>query len=116
MPKKQTREGIEAELSATETERLLNRMKEIMREIEEVEDVLQQMEQERGLPSFRSKPLVERMAHLGMSQEAIDGVGDMLDAMTKIALGKMDEIPDRIRQDLAETADAEISALDQLQD
>jgi hypothetical protein len=37
----------------------------------------------------------------------------MLEAITKIALGKMDELPDRVRR-AAEIAKAEISALDQL--
>jgi hypothetical protein len=117
MPKKETREAIEAELNATETERLRNRIEEIFHEIEELEATLQQIEEDRGLPSFiRSKPLVERMTNLGMSQEAIDAVGDMLDAMTKAVQGKMDEISGEVRQGLAVVADAEISALDQLQD
>ena len=33
-----------------------------------------------------------------MSKKAIDGVSDMLEAMTRIALGKMDELPDRVRR------------------
>ena len=117
MPKKQTRETIEAELSAIETERLAGWTNEILHEIDEVEALLRQMEKERGLPdSCQAKPLVERMAHLGMNQEAIDRVSEMLDAMTKVAQGNMDAIPDRVRQELAKAADAEISALDQLQD
>jgi hypothetical protein len=50
-----------------------------------------------------------------MSKEVIDYVSDMLGAVTKIGLGAMDEILHRIRRNLAETADAEMSALDQLQ-
>jgi hypothetical protein len=117
MPKKQTREAIEAELSATETERLIDLANEISHEAEEVEALLRQMEKERGLPdSSHAKPLVERMARLGMSQAAIDRVSEMFDAETKIRQGKMDELPNRLRQELAKAADAEISALDQLQD
>jgi hypothetical protein len=115
MPKKQTRESIEAELSATETERLHDQVKELLCDIDELEAGLRQMEEERGLPSFySSKPLVDRMAHLGMSPEAIERVGELLDAMMKTLQGKMDEIPDRRR--LANGAEAEISALNQLQD
>jgi hypothetical protein len=117
MQEKQTRESIEAELSATETERLRHEVKEMLREIDELEAGLRQMEEERGLPSFySSKPLVDRMAHLGMSPEAIERVGELLDAMTKTLRGEMDKIPDHIRRELANTAEAEISALDQLQD
>jgi hypothetical protein len=116
VPKKQTRETIEAELNATDTERLLELANEVLREIDEVEAGLWQMEKERGLPdSCHAKPLLERMANLGMRQEAIDRVGEMLDAMTKTQ-GKIDELPDRVRRELAKAADAEISALDQLQD
>jgi len=103
MPGKQTRESIEAELSATEIERLRNELKEILREIEEVDAGLRQMEEERGLPSFySSKPLVDRMAHLGMSPEAIERVGELLDATTKIVQGEMDKIPDHVRRELCQ--------------
>ena len=60
MPEKQTRVSIEAELNATETERLINLVKEILCEIDEVEAGLRQMEEERGLPSVaRSRSLIE---------------------------------------------------------
>jgi hypothetical protein len=117
MPAKQTRESIEAELSATETERLHDQVKELLCEIDEVEAGLRQLEKERGLPdSCGAKPLLDRMAHLGMSPKAIERVGEMLDAMTKTLQGKMDEIPDHVRRELANRAEAEITALDQLQD
>jgi hypothetical protein len=54
------------------------------------------------------------MAHLGMSQEAIDLVGQLLDAMEKLALGRGDEMSDAKKKMLAERADAELSAVDQL--
>jgi len=93
---------------------LLELANEVLREIDEVEAGLRQMEKERGLPdSCHAKPLLERMANLGMRQEAIDRVGEMLDALTKTQ-GKIDELPGRVRQELAKAADAEISALDQL--
>ena len=102
MPEKQTRESIEAELNATETERLINLVKEILCEIDEVEAGLRQMEEERGLASDSSKPLVDRMAHLGMSPEAIERVGELLDATTKIVQGEMDKIPDHVRRELCQ--------------
>jgi hypothetical protein len=54
------------------------------------------------------------MAHLGMSQEAIDLLGQLLDAREKLALGRGDEISDAAKRMLAERADAELSAVDQL--
>ena len=56
------------------------------------------------------------MAHLGMSPEAIERVGELFDAAAKIRQGEIDEIPDHLRRELAKTAEAKISALDQLQD
>lgn len=116
MPMKQTRESIEAELNANQVERAVARLRETVRDIEEFEKRLQEEEKEWGITPVPSKPVVERMAAVGMTQEAIDQVAAMLDALPKIVLGKMDEIPDRVRRGLAETADAEISAVDQLQD
>jgi len=116
MPKKQTRKTIEAELNASETERLIEQTNDLLRELDEVEALLRQMEKERGLPdSCRAKPIAERMAHVGLRQEAIDRVGEMFDAMTKMRQGKTDELPDRVQQEFAKAADAEIAALDQLQ-
>jgi hypothetical protein len=54
------------------------------------------------------------MAHLGMSQEAIDLVGQLLDAMEKVMLGRGDEMSDTTKRMLAERAEAELSAVDQL--
>ena len=106
MPKKQTREAIEAEMNADEVERLIE-------DIEEFERRLQEVEKGWGIAPSPNEPLIDRMRAVGMSKKAIDGVSDMLEAMTRIALGKMDELPDRVRR-VAEIADAEISALDQL--
>jgi hypothetical protein len=116
MPEKQTRESIEAEMTASEVERAVAKLQEAMRDMEEFERRLQHEEREWGITPIPSKPLVERMAAVGMSKEVIDYVSDMLGAVTKIGLGRIDEVPHRIWRDLTETADAEISALDQLQD
>ena len=116
MPKKQTRESIEAELSASEKERLLLVAEELAHDWDEVEAELQRVEQEQGLPSDRTKPLTDRLAALGMSKQAIDRIADLFDISDKIMLGMMDEVPEDIRRKLAEGGDAEISALDQLQD
>ena len=115
MPKKQTRESIEADLNASEIDRAVAKLQEAKRAMEEFERRLQDEEREWEITPVPSKPLVERMAAIGMSKEVIDYVSDMLGAVTKIGLGRMDEIPHRIRRDLTETPDAEISALDQLQ-
>jgi hypothetical protein len=117
MPEKQTRESIEAELNASEDRRLALQLKEAIRELDELEAELQRLEKARGLPAFsRTKPLRERMAALGMRREAIDCISDLLDAMSKGELGKMDEVPEGIRRKLAERTEASISALGQLQD
>ena len=60
MPEKQTRESIEAELNATETERLINLVKEILCEIDEVEAGLRQMEESAACRAIaRSRSLTE---------------------------------------------------------
>jgi hypothetical protein len=68
MPAKQTRESIEAELGESEKERVVRKLRDAAQEVQEFEKHLQELEGEAGLPTFyRSKPLVERMAALGMS-------------------------------------------------
>ena len=116
MPKEQTRDSIEAELSASEHERLVREFEEFVRGLLELEADFERLEQERGLPVDRTKPLAERMAAVGVSEQAIDRFFSLLDAFDKMRLGRMDEVPKDIRRKLAESADAEISALDQLQD
>ena len=116
MTKKKTRESIEAELSASESERLLRGVEELVHDFNELEADFERLEQEKGLPVDRTKPLAERMASVGMSKQAIDRISSLFDASDKIRLGRMDEVPEDIRRKLAESADAEISALDQLQD
>ena len=60
MPEKQTRESIGAELNATETERLINLVKEILCEIDEVEAGLRQMEESAACRAIaRSRSLTE---------------------------------------------------------
>ena len=60
MPEKQTRVSIEAELNATETERLINLVKEILCEIDEVEAGLRQMEESAACRAIaRSRSLTE---------------------------------------------------------
>jgi len=63
MPEKQTRVSIEAELNATETERLINlvkEVKEILCEIDEVEAGLRQMEESAACRAIaRSRSLTE---------------------------------------------------------
>ena len=115
MPAKQTKESIEAELNASERDRAVQRMREVIRDHEEFERDLQEREAEAGLPTFyRSKPIVERMAAVGMSQAAIDHVSTWLDAINKIGSGRSDELPDHVKGELAADADAELSGAELL--
>src|ERR1700716_963344 len=61
-----------------------------------------------------SKPIVERMAAIGASQAEIDHVRTWLDALSKIVSGRMDELPDQVKSELAAQADAELSGAEQL--
>jgi len=71
---------------------------------EEFERDLRQLEDEAGLPAFyRSKPIPERMAAIGMSQAAIDHVSTWLDAIVRIASGRSDELPDNVKMNLPPT-------------
>jgi hypothetical protein len=116
MPKKETRETIEAELAATEVERAIARCREVVRDVQDLEKRLQEQEREWGITPLPSKPLIERMAAIGMSEVTVQHVSDMLDAITRIVSGEMNGLPEGARLSLAAMADAEISALDQLQD
>ena len=115
MPKKETRESIETELAATEVEQAIARCREVVRDVQDLERRLQEQEREWGITPLPAKPLIERMAAVGMSKDVIQHVSDMLEAITRIVSGKMNEIPEGARISLAAMAEAEISALDQLQ-
>jgi hypothetical protein len=85
MPPKVTRESIEAELSADERARCIKKMQDAVRDFDELESKLHALEDDAGLPTFyRSKPLMERMAHVGMSDGAITQVRDWLAAISTI--------------------------------
>jgi hypothetical protein len=114
-PTPQTKETIESELRAGEREKVLERARSVIRELDECEARLEALEKEAGLPSFyRSKTLTNRMAQLGMSHEAIDEVAGLLDAIEKLALGRCDELSEAAKKMLAREAQAELSAADQL--
>jgi hypothetical protein len=85
MPAKETRESIEAELNGGERERLLQKLRELVQNWAEFERVLQEREAKAGLPTYdQSKPIVERMAAVGMSQDAIDHFKTWMDSIVKI--------------------------------
>ena len=115
MPKKETRESIETELAAAEVERAIARCREVVRDVQDLERRLQEQEREWGIAPLPGKPLIERMAAVGMSKDVIQRVSDMLEAIARIVSGKVNEIPEVARISLAGMANAEISALDQLQ-
>lgn len=115
MPAKETRESIEAELNADERERLVQKLRELMQNCAEFEKDLQAHETEAGLPTDQSKPIVARMAAVGMSQDAIDRVKTWMDAIVKINSGRVDELPDRMKSELAAQADAELCGAELLE-
>jgi hypothetical protein len=104
-------------LNASEVERAVRRCREVLHDIRELQRRLEE-EEERSwaITPLPDRPLVERMAAVGIGKEAIQQVSDMLDAIKKLVSGEADEIPVGMRRGLTETADAGISALDQLQD
>jgi hypothetical protein len=117
MPAKQTKESIEAELNESELDRLVQRFREIIQDWDAFEKDLQECEDEAGLPAFyRSKPIGERMAAVGMSQEAIEHVTTWMDAIVKINSGRADELPDDVKRDLAAQVDAELTGAELLAD
>ena len=96
MRKGQSREGsIGAEPTASAIERLRTRLLEALRDIKELENRLQDEEKKLGMTPVPSKPVVERMAAVGMPQEAVDMMSDMLDTLTEIALSYSGETPGR---------------------
>ena len=93
---RQSRESsIEAELTASEAERLRARLLEALRDIKEFEKRLRDEEKKLGITPVPSKPVVERMVAVGMPQESIDIMSDMLDTLTEIALSYIGETPGR---------------------
>jgi hypothetical protein len=118
MPARQTRETIEAELNASEIDRIKIQFLEKMVELEEMEKDLQEIEAARGLPeSSHLKPLPERMAALGMSRQAIDHVRKYLDAFETLnARGGVDKLRADVKRELAARADAELTGAELLAD
>lgn len=116
MPKKETPESIEAELNAGQTERLLADLKEAVRAVEEFEADLQARERAKGIKTEKDKPLVDRLAAVGVPKEAIDETAELLGAFELLMTDRPEELPERVRRKLAETTEAQLSALDQLQD
>src|SRR3979490_1192335 len=115
MPAKQTREAIEAELNASESERIALQLQEVVRDAELVEKDLRSLEDEHGIPEFaRSRPLPERMAAVGMSRAVIDRISKFMDALDMVRQGGSDDLPDDVKSELAGQADAELSGAEQL--
>jgi hypothetical protein len=83
---------IEAELNTSDIECLRVRLRETLHDIEEFETRLQDEERKCGITPAPSKPVVERMAAVGMPREVIDQLADMLDRLTQIAPGIIGEI------------------------
>ena len=89
MPAKQTREAIEAELNASERERIALQLQEVAGDIDIVEKELRALEDARGIPEFnRSKPLPERMAARGVRQATIERISTFMYALDKVRQGR----------------------------
>ena len=88
MQKKQS-----SELNTSDIEGMRARLREILHDIAEFETRLQDEERKRGITPAPSKPVVERMAAVGMPREAIDHLAGMFDTLTQIAPGIIGEIP-----------------------
>jgi sugar-specific transcriptional regulator TrmB len=89
----------EAEQNNGERERLVQKLRELIENCSEFERDLQAREAEAGSPTYnKSKPIGERMAAVGMSQEAIDLVKTCMGAITS---GRGDELPDYVKSELA---------------
>jgi hypothetical protein len=115
MPTKQTKESIEAELNASERDRILAELRETIASIDEFERELQTLEARHGLPaSQQSKSLAERMAALGLRQASIDSVQKYVEAFALIDASRTDEVAHDIKQGLAKQADAALTGAELL--
>ena len=83
---------IEAELNTSEIECLRARLRKTLHDIEEFETRLQDEERKCGITPAPSKPVIERMAAVGMPREVIDQLADVLDTLTQIAPGIIGKI------------------------
>jgi hypothetical protein len=91
--------------------KLGDKFRDLIREPDEFEKYLQKLEAELGLPTFyRSKPIAERMAAIGVDQAAIDHISRWLDAIKKTAVDRADELPDHTQSELAAQADGELKS------
>ena len=79
-------------IERSDIEDMRTRLRETLHGIAEFETRLQDEERKCGITPAPSKPVVERMAAVGMPREAIDQLADMLDTLTQIALGNIGEI------------------------
>lgn len=116
MPAEEMRELIEADLNATEKERIQMLLLEKLAELDELENELRSLEAERGLPASQQEmELPKRMAALGMNQAAIDKIRKHLDALQALNVaGGVDRLRADVRQELAAYADVELTVAELL--
>jgi hypothetical protein len=104
-------------LNASAKDRVARKLHDAAQDAQEFEMRLQELEAEAGSPAFyQSKPVVERMAALGMSQDLIDHARTWLDALSKVVSGRSDELPEHVKAELAADADAELTGAELLAD
>src|SRR5258708_38784512 len=109
MPAKQTREAIEAELNASESERIALQLQEVVREAELVEKDLRALEAEHGIPEFaRSRSLPERSAAVGMRRGGVEPLSTFLHALEMVRQRRRDEWPDHLKSERADSTDTEL--------
>jgi hypothetical protein len=81
-----------AMIERSDIEGTRTRLRETLHGIEEFETRLQDEERKCGITPAPSKPVIERMAAVGMPREVIDQLADMLDTLTQIAPSIIGEI------------------------
>ena len=107
------REEIEAELHTGEHKRAIAGLKQLTADVEEFERNLRWLEAELVMPEFfRSKPLAQRLAYVGISKEAIAQVNMLFETIE--TCNRLDEWPEAMKQFLAKIADVEYSTSAQL--
>ena len=107
------REKIKAELQMSERDKTVANLRRLIADFDEWQAALEERERELGLPTFyRSKPIPERLMHVGFDKDTIDRVVQLLDAIQGVAKGEPP--PEFLVKEMAEETEAEQSALEQL--
>jgi hypothetical protein len=108
-----TKEEIEAELNASEREKAIARLRELMRDWEEFEALIRAAEDKVWQPHWSyNDPLVVRLRRIGLDEETVRRAKEHLDKLALIVSGKA--LPAEIKAEAAELIAAEAAGLDLL--